>query len=49
SLLDKGRVFSEQGKYAEAISYCDKVLKIDPDNTDALKCKKIVLEKRGTK
>ena len=47
SLLKKGIEFSEQSNFTQAISYYDKVLKIDPKNIHALNNKGNAMVKMG--
>ena len=46
-LIDKGDLLFNQGRYKEAITYFDKALALDPNDTDALYYKGISLESQG--
>jgi tetratricopeptide (TPR) repeat protein len=44
ALKSKGHFLNFKGKYAEAITYFDKVLAMDPNNTEAKTLKDLALK-----
>ena len=46
-LINKAKALANSSKYEEAITYYDKVLAIEPNNTDALAVKVVALAELG--
>lgn len=49
SIYHEGVSLTEQGKYAKALSLCNKVIKNEPENIGALCTKSFILFKLGKK